>query len=171
MKIRLLAPQWVGFTGYFGQIEFKDGVSVNDLHFRQVGRIAATTTCVDAETDEPVGPSVVSLNLPLQTIPVIEQTRSQEVVQVEQADAREKLATENALIKAEEKAALADAQAKAAAAVDEIVIYSRLELEAIASNDGITGLREIAMPLGVKGRSIGEMVNAILAAQAEKAVV
>lgn len=43
--------------------------------------------------------------------------------------------------------------------------YTREELEAVADNSGITGLRKVAETFGVKGRSIEELIEEVLAAQ------
>ena len=43
--------------------------------------------------------------------------------------------------------------------------YSREELEAIADSEGIRGLRDVAELRGVKGRSIEELIDELLAAQ------
>ncbi len=42
--------------------------------------------------------------------------------------------------------------------------YTKEDLEKIADTGGITALREIAEPLGLKGNSIGGMIKAILSA-------
>lgn len=171
MRVRLAAAGWENFTGSFGfQAEFRNGVSVNELTPRQIARIASTTKVVNAETGEQVGPSVIALLLQGQSMTVATPVKTLVEVEKEEADIREQLAREEDDRKAAEAAALAEAQVKAeeAAKEDEIVIYSRQELEAIAANDGIQGLREIAKPLGVKGRAIDELVREILAAQNEK---
>lgn len=44
-------------------------------------------------------------------------------------------------------------------------VYSRTDLESIAEQDGIGGLRTIATPMGISGRSINALIDAILAYQ------
>ena len=44
-------------------------------------------------------------------------------------------------------------------------LYSEAELQVIADAEGITGLRKVSEPLGVKGTSITKLISAVLAAQ------
>jgi hypothetical protein len=44
--------------------------------------------------------------------------------------------------------------------------YTEADLEAIASKEGIKGLRKISDPLGVKSNGIGDLIGLILKAQA-----
>ena len=50
-------------------------------------------------------------------------------------------------------------------------IYLKEELETLASEKGIKGLREVSEPLGVKATGIADLIELILGAQAPKAVV
>lgn len=170
MKVRLAAKGWETFTGSFGfQAEFKNGVSVGDLSPRQVARIASTTRVVDAETGEQVGPSVIALAVHSATMPAAPTVKTKVDTDREEEIDRARLLKEQAEREAQQAAALAEAEAKAERQEDkDIIVYSRQELEAIGANAGISGLREIATPLGVKGRAISELVTEILAAQAKK---
>jgi hypothetical protein len=97
-------------------------------------------------------------------------TKTEQDAKIE-ADAeaeREKLAKAEEERKVKEAEALEAAKAKAAAEAKETV-WTRQELEAVGANDGIEGLRKLADPLGVKGRSITDLVDAILQAQAKNA--
>jgi len=171
-KVRLTAPGWENFTGNLGfQAEFKDGVSVNDMTLRQIARIGSSTTIVDAETGEQVGPAADAVKAQLAFSNVTPALKTAEVTEVEDAAHRDALAKEDSDRKAKEAAALADAKRKAEEAIDEIVIYSRIELEAMAANNGIQGLRDIAKPLDVKGTSITGLIAAILNAQTKLSVV
>lgn len=166
MKVRIMTPGWETFTGSLGfRAVFKDGVSVDDLDQRQVARIGSNLRIIDIETGLQVGPAVVARAVQSAQAPVIEQPKRQDEVEREEAITREKLLAEEKARKEADAAALAEAEAKAAAAIDEVVVYSRQELEAIGANDGIEKLREIAKPLGVKGRAIGDIIENILKAQ------
>lgn len=55
MKIKIVQPGWEGFTGNFGSIDFKDGVSVNDVSDMEAARIGAV---VRVENDEGHDPSM-----------------------------------------------------------------------------------------------------------------
>lgn len=169
-KVRLAAAGWETFTGSFGfQAEFKDGVSVNPLTPRQIARIGSTTKIVDAETGEQLGPAAAAAkaNQRFSVEPIVFTTQAE--AEVKEEANRETLVAEEKARKALEAEALAEAKAKAEAEIDDIVIYSRVELEAIGANDGIVGLREIGKPLDINARSISEIIDKILAAQAKVA--
>lgn len=172
MKVRITSKGWETFSGNFGfQTPFKDGLSVNDLDARQIARIGSSVRIVDVETGEQVGPAQIALLMQSKTMTVAPLKKTLDQVKVDLDRERAAIAEAEAVRKAEEKAALADAQRKASEInPDEVVIYTRAELEAIGANDGIQGVREIATPLGVKGRGIKELVDEILKAQAKLAV-
>jgi hypothetical protein len=147
-------------------------VSVEDLTPRQIARIGSTVRIVDAETGEQVGPAQVALMLqgkPIVTKPL---ARTLDVVKLDEERERAALiAAEKAREKAQAEV-LAEVERKVEEKSDEeIVIYTRAELEAVGANNGIGGLRDIAKPLGVKGRGIVELVEEILKAQAKQALV
>lgn len=171
MKVRIVAPGWENFTGPLGQgAYFENGEA--ELNWRQVARIGASIHIVDADTGEQIGPAAVAAAIKFENAPVVPPlvTKTEQDAQIE-ADAaaeREKLAKAEDERKAVEAEELVKAKAKAAEDAKSVV-YTRQELEAVGANDGIEGVRAIATPLGVKGRSISEMVDAILAAQAKNA--
>lgn len=170
-KCRLAAPGWVNFSGTFGHgAVFSEGVSVNPLTARQIARIGSSTILVNDETGDQVGPSVIHNFLQDQTMTVTPEMKTAEQESVEFEFDRDKLAEDEAARIEIEAAALKAAQDKAQKQMDEAVVYTRAELEAIGANDGIGGLREIAKPLNVRGRAISEMVEEILAAQTKLAV-
>lgn len=170
-KCRLAAKGWENFTGSLGHgAKFEKGVSVDALTARQIARIGSSTKLVNDETGEQVGPSV--LHNFIQSAPMTPPSPLKNASQ-EKADFefdRQKLAAEEKARADAEAAALKEAQEKAMQQIEDAVVYSRAELEAIAANDGIGALRKIATPLGVKGRGIGELVSEILAAQTKLAV-
>lgn len=170
-KCRLAAKGWENFTGSLGHgAVFKNGVSVDVLTARQIARIGSSTKLVNNETGQQVGPSVIH-NL-IQAEKMVPSTPLKNVEQenVDHEFDRQQLAAEEKDRKNAEAAALKEAQEKAQKQIDDAVVYTRAELEAIGANDGIGGLREIANPLGVKGRGIAELVTEILTAQAKLAV-
>lgn len=170
-KCRLTAKGWENFTGSLGHgAVFENGVSVGELNARQIARIGSSTILVNDETGEQVGPSVMHnfIQSAKMVPPTPLKTATKEAADHEFD--RKKLAAEAKARAEAEAAALAAAQAKAQKQIEDAVVYTRAELEAIGANDGISGLRVIATPLGVKGRGIGELVNEILAAQAKLAI-
>lgn len=170
MKVRIAAAGYEKFTGNFGfNAQFKDGVSVHDLDQRQINRIASSVRIVNAETGEQVGPSTVALALHSAPITVATPVVTLDQVKVDEAAQRARLADDLAARKAAEAEQLAEAERKAKEAVADMPIYTRAELEAVAGANGIQALRDIATPMGIKGRGIVELVNEILKAQAAKA--
>lgn len=172
MIVRIVSKGWEKFTGSMGhQAMFKDGVSVGPLNARQIARIGSSLQIVNDETGEQVGPSAVHKSLQLETFDVSPQLKTAEKIELEFEFDRKKLAAEEKARQEADAKALEEAKAKAEAEVEEIVVYTRAELEAIAANDGIGALRPIGDKLNVKGRSISDLINAILAAQAKLTVV
>ena len=168
MRIRIVAKGWEGFTGKMGQgVEFIDGVSVDDVSQIERNRIAANVLVEDAESGDQIGPAAA--NLALRGIPAGDDVRMERATKAAEAAEARRVAQE--LMDKEElekEAALLEAAKKASDA--ETPIYTRDELEAIARNDGIKPLRDLGDTYGVKGRSISEMIEAILKAQAKKAL-
>lgn len=174
MKVRITSQGWENFTGTFGfQATFTNGLSDNDLDARQIARIGSSVHIVDAETGLQIGPAQVALLMQGKPLPVAPLAKTLDVVKVDEARERAALIEAESKRKAEEKVALAEAKAKAEAGRedDEIIIYTRAELEAVGGNNGIQGLREIATPLNVKGRGVQELINEILKAQSKLAIV
>lgn len=163
---RLAAGAWANFTGSMGYgAMFKDGLSVEPLTKRQIARIGSTTQLVHADTGEQVGPSALHNFIQARQMEVQPQLVTKTESDAKEEESRKDLFEAEQARKAAEAKALEEAKAKAIAAVEDGVVYTRDELEAIGANDGIAGLREIATPLGVKGRGIAELVNEILEAQ------
>jgi len=168
MKVRIVSKGWETFTGQMGPgAIFKDGVSVDDLHPRIIARIGSSVKIEDAETDEQVGPAVIAQLMHDKPIAPAVAVIKREDVEVAAEVEKEKL------IEAEKEDAKKAAEALEAAKekkVDEEadIVYTREELEAIAANDGIAGLREIGEVHGVKGRAIAEMIDEIIEAQNKK---
>lgn len=123
MKLKLIQQGYEGLTGYLGVTEFKDGVSVNDVHPREATVIGMS---IKAEWEDGSDPN------PAQNL--------LNSMNVEAGTVKEPVP-----------------EAPAAPA------YSKAELEVIADEKGIKGLRAIAEPLGIKGTSITELISEILA--------
>lgn len=165
-KCRLTSGAWTNYTGSMGfGAMFEDGLSVDKLTARQIARIGSSTELVHADTGEQVGPSALHNFIHDKNMQVAEKLQSKKEADKEEEDQRAILIQQEKERKAQEEANLAEARAKAEAAIEEAVIYSREELEAIGSNEGISGLREIGDELGVKGRAISDLIDEIIAKQ------
>jgi hypothetical protein len=145
MKIRIDEVGYDKLTGPFGIVEFKDGVSVDDVSRTEINLLSTMVRIVDAETGVPLGMLYdydAVVDKPAQIIAPL-QTK-------EEADA----------------AALKEAGGKPAAPAKKAELkYAQADLEAIADQKGIAGLREIGDTFGAKGTSIAGLIEAILNAQ------
>ena len=169
-RIRIVSKGWETFTSSLGHgAMFENGVSVDPVDQRNIRRIGASLSIVDAETGEPLGPSAEMAAAQNKRAPVFK-ARGKTPKQ-NRADNAEQTAERARLIaeaKAREEKREADRKAAEAKRLEDefgAVVYSREELEAVAANDGIKGLREIADPLGVKNTSISGLIEEILNAQ------
>ena len=52
MKVKITEPGWAGFTGQFGQFEFVDGVSVDDIGRADAAYLAGLVSVEDASSGE-----------------------------------------------------------------------------------------------------------------------
>ncbi|OAD82877.1 hypothetical protein ATN89_17495 [Comamonas thiooxydans] len=128
--LKITEAGYEGFSGYFGIIAFKDGISaspVSDIEFKRMQALLRVEQHGDEITDTNE-PAVVTLK------------------SAAAAPAPEPLVT------VDEKPAAGEA-------------WTRDALEAVADKSGIKGVREIAAPLGVSGKSITDLITGILAAQ------
>lgn len=141
MKIRLVDHGYESLTGFFGDVEFKDGVSIGEVSDVKARFFAAITSVVDASDGSDPGDNAkfqhslelkaVSSNLP--TLAEIQEQNSGNAIEPE-----------------------------VVAAPD---VYTRQSLEAIADERGIAGLREICDKLGIKGTSIAGLIDGVIASQ------
>jgi hypothetical protein len=141
-RVRLAESGWAGYNGHVGTVLFQDGVSVEPVSFREqqiIGGIIRIESMDDGEEGAQLGPSAELL-------------RSRDI------DAG------HDRVSAADTGVAAGPHGEVRLAAER---YTRDELEAIADRRGITGLRDIAMPYGIKGRSINELIGEILDMQAK----
>lgn len=77
MKIRLVGPGWTDFTGYFGVVEFKEGVSVREVSDIEIKRLAALTRIESVETGEDPGIAAQMLKGRDEPMPVLQSERGE----------------------------------------------------------------------------------------------
>lgn len=146
MKIRLVGNGYEAMNGFFGDVEFKDGVSVHPVSAAQIRLFASITTIENAEDGTELGDnahfqSALKMEAVTFDLPTLAELEAQgQKVEVGQAVEQVQEAPEGT--------------------------YTKEQLEAIADKGGIAALRDIADPLGIKGTSIGKIIMAILARQA-----
>lgn len=139
-RLRVIESGWDGYSGYVGTVLFERGVSVDLVSFREqqiLGGILRVESMDEGEEGTQLGPAA-------------ELVRSRDI----DADHERVAATAQGVPVGE--------HGEVRLAVER---YTREELEEIADRRGISGLRDIAAPYGVKGRSITELINEILQAQ------
>jgi hypothetical protein len=139
-RIKITQDGWAGFTGNIGGVDFVDGVSIDVVTQIQSDRISCSVLTVNADTDEQVG--VTTRYLAEQATP---------------------MSVEEALPVITDEEIAASIVAAAEHTVEHY--FTGDELEAIADEKGIAGLRAVAEPLGVKARAIPDLIANILAAQ------
>jgi len=136
-QVRLAQKGWENFTGDFGQVIFQNGVSVSKVTNFEYDRIATQIRVVDNETGEALGPG----------------QRQQQAHTVHAPLKKASITPEGEVKQGEPE--IDNRQ----------VLLGREALYKIVDTSGIDGLRKIAAPLGVKARSIPELINAIDRAQ------
>lgn len=142
MKLRLTAAGWERYTGQMGVIFFEEGLSVGDVLAVDAVRVAGV---IGAEWEDgtPANVSQIYLdNMHTEAKSVAEQR------QADLPDAPKTVDPDEAKNKAEMLG----------------VTYTEDQLAEIADKQGISGLRDIATPLGIKSNSIAGLIEAILKA-------
>lgn len=148
-KVKITQPGWEAFHGDFAGYLFQDGVSVDPLPRNICDRISAlvTTELLDLN-DEELGQGGAAARI------------------IARRELEGLVLPALAVQTDEEK----DAETKAAfdeAGAGSREFYNKDQLEAIASTEGIAGIRKVAKPWNVKDRSIPALIKAILKAQAD----
>ena len=144
MKLRLTAAGWQTYTGQMGVIFFENGLSVADVLPVDAVRVAGVIGA-EWEDGRPANVSQIYLDNLQTEAAVMQDNRQPEAPVVETKSEVAQVATPE-------------------------VTYTEAQLAEIADKGGISALREIATPLGIKSNSIAAMISAILkAAGAPKA--
>lgn len=146
MKLKITQKGFENYSGQMGAILFKDGVSVYDVNENAAYRLSALFG-VEWDTGESVkitrNAAVMSAPIGRETFLVATDGKPEEV---RGNDGRTTYVDSD----------LTDAPIKVTRR------YSIAELEAIADEHGIKGLRDIAGPLGIKGTSINALIDEIM---------
>lgn len=148
MKLKLTQAGFETYTGQMGVVMFKDGLSEGDVLPIDAIRISAA---IGATWEDGSAANVGEMYLNNMHSPahVGGHDINEMSMPVEGAD-------ESTPTTKTEEAGQANAQA---------THHTREELEAIADEKGIAGLRDVAEPLNVKGTSIVGLMDAIIKAQ------
>lgn len=146
MKLKITQKGFEKYTGQMGMILFKDGVSVRDVTERDALRLSALFGCtwdddssveVTKQEEEPTAPI------------------GRDTYRAELTEDRERVGGNDGDVQY-----IDDDTSDIPVKVTRY--YTLTELEKIADDQGIKGLRDIAKPLGVKGTSINALIEAIM---------
>lgn len=140
MKIRLSGLH-ANFTGDFGVLKFKDGLSVTDVSALDGRRMGILIGCTTEDGKNPLDHDVDWGGHGVLTSVPPEYSR---------------------LITVADQERMNKAKNPEAPKVEKPAVWTRELLEAIADKDGIAGLRVISDPLGLKGTSIKKLMDEIL---------
>lgn len=144
-KVKLTGP-YAGYTGtLFGRFVFQDGVSVDKLHIFDAQLLATEARGLVALDDN----SSAEIEVVPGAMPFVDETEIGPVTLAETNDA-------------EGKIEVTEEDTGERALIDVDSIPDREGLEAIADREGISGLRVIAETIGVRGRSIPDLIEKIL---------
>lgn len=136
-RLRIIERGWKGFTGFFGGVEFKDEISVEAVDPMIAARLGSLIRIEAVDAGQQAG----------------------------SAANMERAKDMQAEVVAERPRGSTESQGQPTP-VEKTPAYTREQLEQIADQHGISGLRTIAEPLGIRGRSINELIDAIGAARA-----
>lgn len=173
MKVRIVDKVLAGYTGMLYQFEFVDGVSITDLTDAQAAMIGAVMRVENVESGQQVGAGVDAINA--RSVTLSDAQAKEKVTADQTAIDNPPIAPPTGQIDAdhidvssiEVQTAPVEQDDQGETDASEMP-WTADSLAAIADAKGIAGLRAIAEPKGIKGRSINELIREILAAQAEK---
>jgi hypothetical protein len=149
--VKLVEAGWENYTGYLGDIEFVDGISVELLGRHKINRIAAGLTIISV-TKLPDGSTQDGVIVgPLSELLAIQEQKG---ITVETLPTLEELGEQDNfnLISTQAIVELNPTPSQ----------YTREQLEAIADAQGVKGLREIGDSLDIKAKSIEGLIDGIL---------
>lgn len=136
-RLRITEPGWASYTGHFGGVEFKNGLSTEVVDSVIAARLGSIVRVQMVDTDQQAGHAAELIRVHNNRAEVVPATPTRE--QIPEAPKAEK--------------------------EPEKPTYTREMLEAEADAKGIAGLRAIADKFGIKGRGIVELIDEILKAQ------
>lgn len=166
--IKLLQHGFDTLTGEIGGIEFKDGVSVENISRRDADRIGASMMVEDVDSGEQYN-AASTIEKKLRADRHSDMVSRENENAVEPAEPAPESAPGPEVVEEPEPEEVDEVGAELERVEEaEAKVYTEAELAQIADEDGIAGLREIAAPLGVSDKSIRGLIPKILQAQKSK---
>jgi len=150
MKIKITEPGWRGFSDVMGGVPFDKGVSTRDVTQAEADALSAVVRVelVDAKAGE---------------YGVAERLVKHHQARANVEEARKRATKEELAAEVEKRKQEQAERVKKVAGR----LYTQEQLEKIADEEGINGLREIGKKFGVTDRSIAGLIREILQAQKE----
>lgn len=169
MKVRILDPGFLGYTGIFGRFNFTDGVSdeLSQADAEYLGCVIRVE--IVGGDQEGQNPSVTQQMVDRRELEMKEVMTTSPQAEQEAREAAERAQKQAKLLadvkaglnkKAEEQKAKAEAGKIDPATLD--YTYTKEDLSKLVSKGGIAELRAFAEPYGVKGTSVAKLVAAML---------
>lgn len=177
MRIKITQPGWETYSHDLGCTMFKDGVSQADVSRHEALRLGAFISVVEIDEDGnelgQISPAIDALRQTKVKAPV---TAGLERVQAKPTFSEEVENLNEGIVETAEEQRIRDvrlaqksnetAGRMIAEAVAAPALHTEASLEAIATEKGIAGLRDVALPFGVKNTSVKGLMSEILVAQA-----
>lgn len=150
MKLKLIGKQFVNFTGQFGGIDWENGVSVNDVNPIEANRIASIVGAKFLDgSDASECDKIISMkNMESPYRQTSRPLTVEEIKNFEKEKNKRPLDVEK--------------ENKSQPKKQTLKIYTREELEKIADEKGLNGLREVAVPYGVTANKVSSLIFKIL---------
>lgn len=151
--LKIVSKGWEGYNGHLNIISFKDGVSTTPVPQLIADRIAGAVSVVKCDAEGNVGEKPEAVGIQNRLV----------------SESAARAAILEPLERMTEKEKTFEAKLDAARSLTAPVetLYTRAELEAIADEKGIKGVRVVGDAWKVKGKAIPVLIESILAAQAE----
>jgi hypothetical protein len=152
IQLRITDPSMSNYTGPFGDVQFVDGLQVEEAHPASLRTLCSLISCEvvgrESESALEIADRAVGVFLDAPA-PIVRYATAVENGMVDDRMGGDDAGTQVPDETREKK-----------------IVWIKEALEAIADKDGINGLRDIGDEFNVKARSITDLIDAILAAQA-----
>lgn len=151
-KIRIAEKGWDHFNDYLGSIKFTNGVSDRPLTEREIQIVGSSLKITPVDSDEQLGPATEMILKREDKAPKLEPLKVAKEEKIEEVKVEaEKIAeTTDDLLEQNEAPKTK---------------WTKDDLEILASEKGIQGIREEAAKFGIKGVQIAKLIEQILEAQ------
>lgn len=164
MKLKIKAKGYQNFTGLLGQIAFENAVSVDHVSKMDVSRLGSIIEMVEVND---MGEEIRSAGVGQDDIDH-RHSRAEVTTPMKTVEEQTGLRDESNTTQPKKAEPVVEVEKKSAVETQpdtQTKTYNQAELEVIADEQGIVGLRVIGDALNVKGPSIVKLMDAILNAQ------